>query len=795
MPPDSRHEHLHHRIEELEEQVRQLKKTETEVIRINQRFREMAETINEVFWLFDWTEQRVIYASPAYEDIWGRSLENLYKHMDEWLNSIHPVDRDSTQQSFNNIVHSGGGEFRQYRIIRPDGTIRWISDRGYPVKDEAGTVVRIAGVARDITEQRVQHRILKQSEERYRALVEDMPILICRFLSDGTLTFVNTYYCKYFQKTRNELLGQSFFTLIPENERARVLERIQSLDRENPSVTYQHHAWNSEGELVWQEWTDRALFNDQGELTEYQSIGQDITRRKEAEQAHRASEARLLKAQRIAHVGDWELDLQTGSAVWSRELRRIFGVSQDVKGSVDTLMELIQPGDRERVRKAIDDAIDGERSYDLEYRIVRPDGETRVLRSMGRVIRDAENSPLRMIGIAQDITEHKQLEDQFHQAQKMEAVGTLAGGIAHNFNNLLTAIQGNASLMLMDLSPDHAHHDRLKSIEAMVESGASLANRLLGFAQGGAVDIGELQPNSLLSNTLEIFAAAHKSITVATEFQSGVSEVLADPNQLEQVFMNLFINAAQAMANQGTLRVRTTDARLDERSVQPHDVPPGQFVKIEVSDTGIGIDSETQERVFDPFFTTRDIGEGSGLGLASAYGIIQSHGGFITVKSEPGQGSTFTVFLPAMFPKVSARSSGPTEQDEKRTPELSGGESIMMIDDDLMVTSTGRALLEYHGYSVSVANSGKEALQILDQTAEPPDLIILDIVMPKMDGHTVMQKLQKNRPEIKVLLATGYPIKRDVQSTYAQGYSGIIRKPFKPEELISRIRAILDEEN
>jgi PAS domain S-box-containing protein len=402
--------------ENLRNEIKERKRAEKARRQSEERFREITENIREVFWLFDWKKQRVLYCSPAYEGIWGRSLKELYDKYNEWADSIHPDDLEYAQTSFRKILETGGGEPREYRIVRPDETIRWVSDRGFAIKNSAGEVIRIAGIAEDITERKITEEAYRKSEERYRAVVEDMPAMICRFLPDGTLTFVNDAYCKYFATNRDSIIGQNFFQFIPEQEREKVRNTFLSLNKDKSTITYEHQVLGPDGKILWQEWTDRALFDEQGNITEYQSIGQDITERKMAEEELIRSEARLKEAQKIAHVGDWTLNVETGKASWSEELRRIMGIGPQVEASPKTLLSLVHPADKKIIEQGMKDALEKDEPYNAEYRLIRTDGVERILHSRARVSRSEDGRPLRMVGIAQDITEQRRIEAELKEA-------------------------------------------------------------------------------------------------------------------------------------------------------------------------------------------------------------------------------------------------------------------------------------------------------------------------------------------------------------------------------------------
>jgi PAS domain S-box-containing protein len=391
------------------------------------------------------------------------------------------------------------------------------------------------------------------------------------------------------------------------------------------------------------------------------------------------------------------------------------------------------------------------------------------------------------LNFVRDITRDKELEHRFQEAQRMESLGTLAGGIAHDFNNLLMGIQGNVSLLYLDVEDDPEFTKMLKSIEDCVDSGSRLTKHLLGFARGGKYVVKPNDINKILESSADMFGRTRKSVTIHGDYEPGLWTVMVDANQIEQVMVNLFLNAWQAMDEGGDLYLKTKNVVLTERFVRPHEVEPGRYVKISVKDTGIGMDESVKRRIFEPFFTTHEPGRGTGLGLASAFGIIKNHHGIITVKSKLGKGCTFLIYLPATEEKPEALEKKPSESIEM------GSETILLVDDETFIIDVGKMMLKGLGYTILTANGGSSAIDIFKENKDNIDLVVLDLVMPDMGGEAVFHEIRKISPEIKVMFASGHYVSDQTRDLLKAGSSGFLQKPFNIRQLSSKIRCILDE--
>jgi PAS domain S-box-containing protein len=383
-----------------------------------------------------------------------------------------------------------------------------------------------------------------------------------------------------------------------------------------------------------------------------------------------------------------------------------------------------------------------------------------------------------------DMREHKRLEAQLLQAQKMEAIGTLAGGIAHDFNNILMGIQGVASLLMLDFKPSQPQHERLKLVEGQVQRGADLTRQLLGFARGGRYQVKPTNINGILEKSVDLFGRTKKEILIHGKYEEKVWTVEVDQGQMEQVFMNLFVNAWQAMPGGGSIFIETHNTVLGEKDRLPEMNGPGRYVKISVSDTGMGMDQKTRARIFDPFFTTKPVGRGTGLGLAMVYGIVTGHRGMINVYSEPGHGTTFSLYLPASERDV-------TEEQGALPAVVRGTETVLLVDDESMILEVSRDMLESLGYTVLAAGSGQEAIAVYMEKQGQIDLVILDMIMGGISGGETFDRLREVNPRVRVLLSSGYSVNGQAQEILDRGCQGFLQKPFSLESLSRKIRDVL----
>jgi len=539
--------------------------------------------------------------------------------------------------------------------------------------------------------------------------------------------------------------------------------------------------------------TDSAapILNTDGVITGIVVVFQDVTEERRAQKAANSID----KNYRNLIEGSIEgilIHKDFKPLLVNKSYAEIHGYSVDEILAMELIFPIFASHERSRLidyYKARTRGEDAPRQY--EYQGVRKNGDIIWLDMRAMLIEWREESVV--LTTIFDITKRKRiekdkakLETQFQQAQKFEATSTLAGGVAHDFNNLLMGIQGNASLMLMYADIPPAFIEKLKNIEHYVRRGTELTQQLLTLARGTVLEVRPTDLNASINRSAKLFSRTHKEITIHQNMQANLYKADADQGQIEQVFLNLFVNAFHAMPSGGDLYLETKNTYINKESPMPLILPAGHYVRLTVTDTGMGMDRETQAKIFDPFFTTKSKGEGTGLGLTSVYGIIKKHGGVINVYSEKGEGTTFNIYLPA---------SGKLETDE--TEEIiddtieGGKETILLVDDEDIVIIVGGEMLEILGYTVLTAHNGLEALDIYKADQDRIDLVILDIIMPQMGGEETFEQLMAINPNAAVLLSSGYAINGKAERIISKGCRGFIQKPFDIRHLSQKVRATL----
>jgi two-component system, cell cycle sensor histidine kinase and response regulator CckA len=640
--------------------ITERKKVEDALRESEERFRLITNTIDEIFYIYDAQKGIATYLSPAFERIWGYSRERALNRQDDpFVNPVHPDDREKVM-NWGPLTLTGQPVNYEYRIVRADGSIRHIWDRGYPIAEKDGKVTLYVGTGLDVTEWRQAEEALRESREYLNQIINRIadPILV----KDGNHKhiLVNDAFCAFTEQRREDLIGRTGFE-------------------------------NMSKELV------EALWKDE------------------------------------------ESVLQTGK---------------------ESLTEDVLPG---------------------------PHGRSHTLMTKKSLLTD-KNGEKQIVFVLRDITEYKRLEVQLLQSQKMEAIGVLAGGVAHDFNNLLNVINGYSELALEALAQNDPTRQDIKQIWDAGKRAATLTSQLLAFGrkqilQPEILDLNEIiaQMSSMLRRLIG------EDIDLATETSADLGMIHADPAKIQQVILNLAVNARDAMPQGGKLTIEAANVELDKSYIKEHSVAkPGAYVMLAISDNGIGMDAETKARIFEPFFTTKGKGKGTGLGLATVYGIVKQSNGFIWVYSEPGEGTSIKIYIP----RVEGKSSKVAVEEEKEQ-EFPGSETVLLVEDEAAVRTLASRILRDRGYTVVEAGDGLEALRLAGEYSGEIHLVLTDVIMPGMSGSALVSQIEAARPGIKALYISGYTDNAIVHHGILDSNIAFLEKPFSPNQLARKVREIL----
>jgi PAS domain S-box-containing protein len=1053
----------------LTQDITKRKLSEAIIIEGEQKFRQLAENIDTVFWITDWAEKKLLFVNQAYEKVFGLTTESAYSDRMEWMKAVHPDDLERVSGQLQSKASLGEFTELDYRIFCR-GKLKWVHERAFPIKDNSGKVVRYLNAAEDITDRKQAEETLSKSEERLRTLIETQRDLITRWLPDTTLTYVNQAYSVFTGRKPEELLGRSWLLLTPEANRWENQRFYQELVQHPKIHDYEHQAAAADGKLHWISWSEVPIYDQSGRLLEFQSVGRDITERKQAEllqqalyqisetaigcrdlqqlyiQLHRTI-AKLIPSENLylalydersdaisfpyyrdkykdhyetrrfgkgltEYIMTTKKPLLMNSQVYQQLLRegkaevvgqpstqwlgvplmsenKAFGVlvvqsydgkteytkkdlellnfvagnvavairsiqtDQAIRESQEKYRDLVEnindvvfavgadgvinyispavkqmagyapedlvgkdflgfihPGDRAMMAGELQKKLSG-KLHASEYRVLARDGSVRWVSSSSRIIMEA-GKPAGLNGLMIDITEHKKADDliklaakkwettfdsigdgiclldqqgkvlqcnrafsqlvkksfedilgrdchelahgQDHplelcpitrmeeshhreslevategktlfmavdpifdenknlagavhtifdiserklmeqellQSQKMEAVGFLAGGVAHDFNNMLAGIMGNAELLQLKVYGQQEQEAYVGNILKAAGHAAGLTKQLLAFARKGQYQQVPVNVHKIIAETLGILSSTiDRRIKIEQHLKANPAVILGDYSQLENALMNLGINARDAMPDGGKLIFSTELINLDKEYILQHNykIEPGLFIQISVDDTGSGMTDEVKKHMFEPFFTTKEKGKGTGLGLAGVYGCVKNHGGSIEVYSEPGRGTAVKIYLP-LYGETAAEVQGSDQLQYLPAAAVTG--SILIVDDEDMIRTIAAQILTTAGYRVQTCADGQEAVDLYVKDHRNIDLVIMDMVMPRLDGREAFEQMRKINRKVKVLLSSGFSEDGDAQAILKAGASGFIQKPYRSAELLARVQQAL----
>ena len=879
-----------------------------------QKFRLVAETINDVFWISELGLSRLIYVSPGYEKVWGRPTSSLYQAPDTFLDAVHPDDYELAKKMMTQFHAKGLIYSYEYRIVQPNGSVRWIFERGFPVVDSQGEITSICGVSTDITERKNIEERLRKSERQYRLVVEKSSDVI--WILDPysqMFSFVSAGVKNVFGYTTEEAMAIPMVDWLAPEWKTMTMNALKSLiDGESRSFVLELEVFQKSGKKIWCEITASRWRDEDSGLVQIAGASRDISDRKLVEESLKSSEERFRQVSELTGEWIWEVDKRGMFIFCSSAVKNIIGYSPEELVNRKTCWEIIASVDEYESNKCFRNQFDLMQEYHaLVCEYVHRDGSTVTIESSGFPVRDAEGnfegfsgtnkdiservratesrellaavvesgmdsvvvtdtkgtikyvnpgferssgyssdealglnprvlksglqddrfyrnlwetitagrvwsghfinrrkdgtlfeedaaiSPIfnaegqitNYVAVKRDVTREMALQKQLFQSQKMEAIGTLAGGIAHDFNNIIFAIIGYTELALDSLPNDgEARKDLMHVLDASSRA-ADMVRQILTFSRQTELEKKPIDIGPLVKEGVKFLRATIPStIGIRQQIEPSIGNIMANPTQMHQVLMNLCTNAAHSMRDsKGTMTIRLNQIHLDQEFCSRHALEsPGNYVRLTVEDTGHGIPPEIIQKIFEPYFTTKKIDEGTGMGLAVVHGIVTSHGGAMTVKSTPGVGSVFEVF----FPVIESGQDAGSLADVSSVP--AGVERILLLEDEDIILEMEKAMLQHLGYQVTAARDPEQALQIFSADPKAFDLVITDLTMPRMTGIEVTTQIHRIRQDISVILCTGYGNRLSEEQIEQSGLFGVIQKPIRKKEMAQTIRKALD---
>ncbi len=704
-----------------------------------------------------------------------------------YLDLVHDEDRPRLQRNVEALLTGEQDEYAlEHRVWWPDRTVHWLSCTARCTREQNGKALRIGGTVIDVTARRVAELALRESEDVFRSAMHHSPIGMALVAPDGRFLDVNSVFCAIVGATREQMLAGDFQNITHPDDLASDLMFVrETLQGKRTTYQMDKRYMHSAGHVVWAQLNVSLVRNADGTPRYFVSQIQDVSERRAAEHALRGSEALLRQLADNLREVVWLRDLGEDRVLHvSSTYAEVFGAEPaQLLKNPRAWLEVVHEDDRGWVTRAVD-AAEKSAGFD-EYFRIRVRGSVRWLRARIFPIRDVEGRVYRVAGVAEDITEHRRTEEQTRHAQKMEAIGQFAGGVSHDFNNMLAVILAHTELASLDETLAPQLKESLTEITDVARRAASLTRQLLQFSRKDVLRPRPVDLNEVVGTFANMLRRLlREDVTLRLELSGGPLPVLADPSLLDQVLMNLAVNARDAMPAGGTLTIESKALTVGGDG----EVTPGRYACLRVRDTGVGMGPDALSRLFEPFFTTKPPGKGTGLGLATVFGIVKQHGGTVTVDSREGEGSTFSVFLPAT--------------DEVALPDLErdapkalrgGTETILVVEDDAAVRAATELTLKRHGYRVLTAADGESAFRTWDARRREIKLVVTDLVMPgRLNGRQLVEKILGVAPGTRFVLTSGYSPEFFGHDLVLSDAGNFVSKPVPMSKLLDVVRRALD---
>ena len=807
----------------------------------NQELLSKSQAIGNVgSWEYDIAEDTLLWSDQAFR-IFGVDPEKFAVTYEAFLECVHPDDREAVDSAYTRSVDEGQDGYEiEHRIVRQDtGEIRFVQQRCLHHKDSAGRIVRSIGIVRDITGRKIFETQLRKERDRAQSYLDIAGVMIVALDTRGNILLINKKGCDILGYDAYELIGANWFELcLPERLREEVMGVFRQLMSGNiePVEYYENPVLTKSGDERIIAFHSTFLHDENSSIIGGLFSGEDITERKKAEEALRRSEQELRVRNEILSVFLTASDEDMYSEVLS-VIRKATKSRWGILGYIDENENWVCPSltrdvwdecqipakhiifPKEKWVGIWGRAMLEKKTFWSNEPFKVPEGHVPITRCIavpvlyagqliGNIVLANKETPYHEADVAlveaianqiapilnarlqrdREERAREKLQEQFQQAQKLESVGRLAGGVAHDFNNMLSVILGHGEIVRQKLHPGDPLREDVEAILKAGRRSADLTRQLLAFSRKQTLQPEVLDLNDVIGDIEKMLhRLIGEDIALELALSGDLSPVKVDRGQMEQVIMNLAVNARDAMPTGGKLLIETSEVELDEAYAQSHPgVTPGRYVMLAVTDTGCGVDKEVLSQIFDPFFTTKEKGKGTGLGLSTVYGIVKQSGGNIWAYSEPGQGTTFKIYLPVTGEQAKTRVREAAQEEP-----TGGGEHILVVEDEEDLRGLLKMMLSRLGYKVSLAANGREALLLVEEKGLKPDLIITDVVMPGMSGSVLVERLRRNQPDLKVLFMSGYTDNAIVHHGVLDPGTPFIQKPFTIAQIAEKVRAVL----
>ena len=726
--------------------------------------------------------------TPEYAFMLGYDPDEFHETNAKWIERLHPDDRDTVAAIYRAYVKGGIPEYKvEFRQKTKNGNWKWILSLGKIMKrDTDGIPLRMIGTHTDITERKRAEAEIADRSALLQQIMDTASVAIYLLDRTGRITHANRCMTEMFGRTLDELLDSEYVELVHPSERETAQKNMLALLASKiPSVDLERLYCRKDGTPFWGHLACRRFHDVHGNELGLIGVITDISVRKRAEEVLRENQARLDLALQSAHMGVWRWEIKENRRYFDGLTCQLLGINAATfTGTADEFFRVVHPEDREKVKAALAWTIEQDTLYKPTYRVVWPEGNVHCIAARGKLIRDDKGQPERINGILWDITDQHLLEQELIKTQKLESIGTLAGGIAHDFNNLLQGIFGYISMAKLTHDQKEKSLAMLEQAEKALHQSVNLTSQLLTFSKGGkpVKKVVDLRP--VIENSVA-FAMSGSSNTYEIITDEDLRAVEADEGQIGQVIQNIVLNAEQSMPLGGMIRVSVRN--MPAQTILPRADLQGNLVEILIRDQGTGIPAEHLTRIFDPYFTTKE--KGSGLGLATSYSIIRNHGGIIDVASEPGKGTTFSVYLPAIE----------SEKEISEAPAVSSvvrKGTILVMDDEDLIRNIARELIMALGHDVDLAENGEDAIaqyQTTMKLGKPYDIVILDLtVRGGLGGREAIERLLAIDPGVRAIVSSGYSGDAVLSDYQKYGFKARLTKPYNIGELRDTLNDLLN---